>query len=79
MAVPVPGGAALLSAEQPASTWEVEQLPVHHTVDAITLLPGSVSDRANIDVTYREGNRLLYLWRWDGGPWHGPSLVQWRG
>jgi hypothetical protein len=77
LSVPVPGGAALLSTEQPDGPWQVEQLPVHHTVDAITLLPGSVNGRANIDVTFREGNRLLYLWRWDDGSWHGPSPVQW--
>jgi hypothetical protein len=78
MAVPVPGGAALLSTVEPGGSWDVEQLPIHSEVDAVPLLAGSVNGRANIDVTYREGNHLLDIWRWDNGPWYGPALVQWK-
>lgn len=77
MAVPVPGGAELLSATEPGSSWGVERLPIHHEVDALTLLPDSVNGRANIDVTYREGRHLFSIWRWDDSAWHGPSPVRW--
>lgn len=78
MAVPVPGGAALLRTVELGGSWDVEQLPIHSEVDAVTLLPGSVNGRGNMDITYREGNRLLNIWRWDNGPWYGPTFVQWE-
>jgi hypothetical protein len=77
MAVPVPGGAELLSTAEPSTTWHVEQLPIHQEVDALTLLPDNVNGRANIDVIYRQGNHLFSTWRWDNGPWRGPSSVSW--
>jgi len=77
MAVPVPGGAELMSTAEPGTTWHVEQLPIHRQVDALTLLPDSVNGRANIDVIYRQGNHLFSTWRWANGPWRGPSSVRW--
>ena len=76
LAVPIRGGALLLTTAQLGSSWNEEQLPIHHDVDAVTVLPGSVNGRANLDLTYREGSHLLFIWRWNGGPWHAPSLVQ---
>lgn len=78
LAVPVPGGAVLPSAAESDPSWHVEQLPLHHEVDALTLLPGSVNGRDNIDITYREGNHLLYIWRWVNGLWYSPFPVQWE-
>lgn len=77
LAVPVSNGAILLSTTEGSSFWNTEQLPVQHSVDALTLLSGSVDGRSNIDVTYRQGDRLLYIWRWDNGPWHRPASVEW--
>ena len=77
MAVPVPGGAALLATTKLGGSWDFEKLPIRSEVDALTVLTGSVNGRANIDVTYRDGNRLLQIWRWTNGPWSGPTQVQW--
>jgi hypothetical protein len=75
--VPVHGGAVLLSSTEGSVAWNVQRLPINHDVDALTLLTGSVSGRANIDIAYREGNQLLDTWQWDGGPWHAPVPVEW--
>jgi hypothetical protein len=77
LAMPIPDGAILLSSTAGSSTWRPERLPINRPVDALTLLAGDVDDRANLDVTYRQGNHLFYIWRWDNGPWHPPSLVEW--
>jgi len=77
LAVPVHGGAVLLSSTEGSVVWNVQRLPINHDVDALTLLTGRVSGRANIDIAYREGNQLLDTWQWDGGPWHAPVPVEW--
>ena len=77
LAAPVHNGAMLLSNTDGGDVWNIERLPINHSVDALTLLSGTVDGRPNIDVTYREGDRLLYIWRWDNGPWYGPAPVKW--
>jgi hypothetical protein len=77
IAAPVPDGAILLSNSSENEIWNIERLPINHDVDALTLLNGNVGGRDNLDVTYRQGDQLLYIWRWDNGPWHEPAPVEW--
>jgi len=77
IAVPVPDGAVLLSNNSEDEIWNIERLPINHDVNALTLLNGNVDGRSNLDITYRQGDRLLYIWRWDNGLWHEPARVEW--
>ena len=77
LAVPVPDGAILLSSTAGSSIWKPERLPINRPVAALTLLAGNVDGRPNLDVSYRQGNHLLHIWRWDNGPWDPPSPVEW--
>jgi len=76
-AVPVRNGAILLSQVEGATTWSADKLPIDGAINSITLLAGSVSNRSNLDIIYRQGDSLLTLWKWYNGPWHHLSLVKW--
>ena len=79
LAVPVRNGLDLLATTGNASNvWNLEQLPTNGRANSVSLLAGNVEGRTDIDVTYRSGTNLLYVWRWLDGPWHRPALVRWE-